>query len=117
MLRFVTPIPARRLSVRAMLTQLYYNALVPMSTTSHRGRSMKYGVISMKHLTEDLEDWTWLYTAGRYVGNSFSCQPYLVTGCALPSTSQNRNIARVYGHITYSVRPVISVPTTRHTSV
>lgn len=48
------------------LTQLYYNALVPISTTSHRGRSMKYGVISMKHLTEDLTDWTWLYTAGRY---------------------------------------------------
>ncbi|CAM9202160.1 unnamed protein product [Hapterophycus canaliculatus] len=45
--------------------KLYYNALVPISTTSHRGRSMKYGVISMKHLTEDLEDWTWLYTAGR----------------------------------------------------
>ncbi|CAM9227719.1 unnamed protein product [Laminaria digitata] len=45
--------------------KLYYNALVPISTTSHRGRSMKYGVISMKHLTEDLKDWTWLYTAGR----------------------------------------------------
>eukprot|EP00904_Undaria_pinnatifida_P001568 jgi/Undpi1/11411/HiC_scaffold_30.g13708.m1 len=45
--------------------KLYYNALVPISTTSHRGRSMKYGVISMEHLTEDLNDWTWLYTAGR----------------------------------------------------
>ncbi|CAN0421399.1 unnamed protein product, partial [Ectocarpus sp. 13 AM-2016] len=44
---------------------LYYNALVPLSTTSHRGRSMKYGVISTKHLNEDLTDWTWLYTAGR----------------------------------------------------
>lgn len=50
-------------------TQLYYNALVPISTTSHRGRSMKYGVISMNHLQEDLGDWTWLYTAGRYVLN------------------------------------------------
>lgn len=47
--------------------QLYYNALVPMSTTSHRGRSMKYGVISMKHFTQDLSDWNWLYTAGRCV--------------------------------------------------
>lgn len=28
---------------------------------------MKYGIISMKHLQEDLEDWTWLYTAGRCV--------------------------------------------------
>eukprot|EP00752_Nemacystus_decipiens_P010611 g9449.t1 len=45
--------------------KLYYNALVSISTTSHRGRSMKYGVISMKHLAEDLTDWTWLYTAGR----------------------------------------------------
>ncbi|CAM9099014.1 unnamed protein product [Ectocarpus sp. 4 AP-2014] len=45
--------------------KLYYNALVPLSTTSHRGRSMKYGVISTKHLAEDLTDWTWLYTAGR----------------------------------------------------
>eukprot|EP00903_Cladosiphon_okamuranus_P009410 g8974.t1 len=45
--------------------KLYYNALVLISTTSHRGRSMKYGVISMKHLAEDLADWTWLYTAGR----------------------------------------------------
>ncbi len=26
---------------------------------------MKYGVISMEHLMEDLVDWTWLYTAGR----------------------------------------------------
>lgn len=51
--------------------QLYYNALVPMATTSHRGRSMKYGVISMKHLTEDLTDWTWLYTAGRSVCQHF----------------------------------------------
>lgn len=31
------------------------------------GRSMKYGVISMKHFTKDLSDWTWLYTAGRCV--------------------------------------------------
>lgn len=46
-------------------TQLYYNALVPISTTLHRGRSMKYGVMSMKHFEEDLTDWTWLYTAGR----------------------------------------------------
>lgn len=45
--------------------QLYYNPLVPMAMTRHRGRSMKYGVISMEHLKNDLADWTWLYAAGR----------------------------------------------------
>lgn len=45
--------------------QLYYNAMVPMPTTAHQGRSMKYGVISMDHLQTDLQDWAWLYTAGR----------------------------------------------------
>lgn len=44
---------------------MYYNALVPMPTTSHHGRPMKYGVVSMEHLRADLEDWTWLYAAGR----------------------------------------------------
>ncbi|CAM9106839.1 unnamed protein product [Ascophyllum nodosum] len=45
--------------------KMYYNTLIPITSTPHRGRSMKYGVISTKHLTEDLRDWTWLYAAGR----------------------------------------------------
>lgn len=26
---------------------------------------MKYGVINVDHITQDLRDWTWLYAAGR----------------------------------------------------
>ncbi|CAM9279633.1 unnamed protein product [Choristocarpus tenellus] len=45
--------------------RLYYNAMVPIPTPPHRGRLMKYGVISLDHLKTDLSDWTWLYAAGR----------------------------------------------------
>ncbi|CAM9265779.1 unnamed protein product [Discosporangium mesarthrocarpum] len=44
---------------------IYYNTMVPLTSTSHHGRLMKYGVISLDDLKTDLTEWTWLYTAGR----------------------------------------------------
>lgn len=35
------------------------------SSSSHRQRRIKYGVISSDHLRRDLCDWDWLYAAGR----------------------------------------------------
>lgn len=40
---------------------VYCNTLVPIET----GCSIKYGVLSSKHLVRDLNDWTDLYVAGR----------------------------------------------------
>ncbi|PFX26884.1 Mitochondrial translocator assembly and maintenance protein 41-like [Stylophora pistillata] len=39
---------------------LYYNTLVPMD-----GRMIKYGTISRENFLLDLNDWQWLYLAGR----------------------------------------------------
>ena len=45
--------------------QMYYNTMVPIAGGPHAGRLMKYGVISVSDLIQDLQDWTWLYAAGR----------------------------------------------------
>ena len=39
---------------------VYYNTLVPME-----GRMIKYGTVSRKNFLLDLNDWQWLYLAGR----------------------------------------------------
>lgn len=44
---------------------LWFNAYIPMKSKKFAGRLMKYGVISKKHVLEDLNCWTNLYTAGR----------------------------------------------------
>lgn len=44
---------------------LWFNAYVPMKSKRYSGRMMKYGVISKKHLLDDLTTWSNLYTAGR----------------------------------------------------
>lgn len=44
---------------------LWFNAYVPMQSKQNAGRMMKYGVISKKHLLDDLTKWSNLYTAGR----------------------------------------------------
>lgn len=44
----------------AFLARIYYNTLV-----KSKNRTMKYGIISSEDLLTDLQDWSWLYTAGR----------------------------------------------------
>mmetsp|Transcript_53895 Transcript_53895/g.122837 ORF Transcript_53895/g.122837 Transcript_53895/m.122837 type:complete len:315 (-) Transcript_53895:64-1008(-) len=44
---------------------VYYNTLIPMKGKSSAGRLMKYGVVGRNELVQDLEDWRWLYLAGR----------------------------------------------------
>ena len=39
---------------------LYYNTLVPME-----GRTIKYGTVNRKNFLVDLNEWVWLYLAGR----------------------------------------------------
>eukprot|EP00741_Cyanophora_paradoxa_P001133 tig00000459_g1093.t1 len=43
-----------------MSAGLYYNAIV-----EYRGQVLKYGVISVANLRDDLERWRWLYSSGR----------------------------------------------------
>ena len=51
--------------LRDSSVQMYYNTMVPIVTGVHAGRQMKYGVITVADLTQDLREWTWLYAAGR----------------------------------------------------
>lgn len=41
---------------------MYYNTAIPVP--GQPGRVMKYGIISMHALREDLLDWRWMYAAG-----------------------------------------------------
>eukprot|EP01084_Bolivina_argentea_P260875 440682_1 len=45
--------------------RMYYNTLIPIESGLYQGRYLKYGVISSKHLRQDLMDWEWLYASGR----------------------------------------------------
>ena len=45
---------------------IYYNTAIPVP--GQPGRVMKYGIISTHALRQDLLDWQWMYTAGRFLG-------------------------------------------------
>lgn len=44
---------------------VYYNTLIPMRNVKARGRLMKYGVVAMRDLQDELLSWRWMYLAGR----------------------------------------------------
>ncbi|GLE02071.1 hypothetical protein PINS_up010909 [Pythium insidiosum] len=44
---------------------IYYNTLVPLTSTAVGNRLIKYGVVSTDTLCRDLTDWTSLYLSGR----------------------------------------------------
>jgi translocator assembly and maintenance protein 41 len=52
-------------TVQRATAGVYYNTLVLMQSSAHRGRLMKYGVVSRADLEDDLVSWRWLYLSGR----------------------------------------------------
>lgn len=46
-------------------SRMWFNSFVPMKISACPHRQMKYGVISTRHLVNDLQNWESLYIAGR----------------------------------------------------
>jgi translocator assembly and maintenance protein 41 len=52
--------------LQKMPAGVYYNTLIAMKGPSQKGRLMKYGVVCLHDLVDDLTSWRYLYLAGRF---------------------------------------------------